>query len=939
MDPKVVKKIGKYEITGVIGQGGMGLVYLAEDRAIGRSVAIKTLTQGYIGQSDLLERFYHEAKAGILQHPNIVTVFDLGDQDGVPFIVMEYVSGQPLDKLISSGRLPSLIERLRIVEQVCSALGYAHRRGVVHRDIKPSNVIVQSDGVVKIIDFGIARVNNSQATQTGYVVGTLSYVAPERIMGEPFDGRSDIFAVGIMLYFLLTGRLPFLGEDASVLHKLLTEQHPPLSTYISNYPPVLDAILDRALAKNPKQRYSTAEDFAADLSALIEDLKNNPVPDPITITPRRKAEAVRQTEVLGTEKTGDSQRITGSDERGSEDKTVLRGQIASGLLEADAQGSRHHPNSEPSDTRTVDSGIPGSLTGLFQSVSGQVQEVSSAVSTPDSRVSDKVLRPRVMLTFTSSADPVLTGKSVPVDHLPFSIGREQDADLPISSDRALSRQHCVIDWVDGAYIIRDLGSGNGTWVNGRPLRNRSEILLFGAVIRFSDATALIFVSIDLAELPDLTGSIIGDRFRLDELIRGSKKSALYRGEDQRLPQSVAVKLLSPDLAIYPGYLEQLNREASIAARVHHPHIARVIDYGIHTLNLGAQREVRAQYVCTEFMAGGSLANRIQGRKFLKPEETVNWLRPISDALQYAHQQNVVHCGLKATSVVFDDESNAYLTDFAVATHSSHASTPMFLATPELMAPEQWDGLAPTHHTDQYSLAVLTYYSLSGAWPFVGQQDPHVRLRNFDRGPVPVHEEARRLWNISVPKATSEVILRALSVKPENRFPSVRDFYSSFLASLTSSVSIPAEPSVFLSYRRDVASGWATLFARELRRHGISVFVDVERRDNVLQFPGWLKKAISNCDVFVCLLSATTLESKWVREEIRVAHENERLMVPVFQEDFKHPESFAELESHIETLLNYQGVTLLDRKNEYIDAAITKLAKMIERSVGRDQKDL
>jgi eukaryotic-like serine/threonine-protein kinase len=275
------KKIGKYEITGILGRGGMGVVYRAEDKRIGRLVAIKTLTEGFSGQPEMLERFYREAQAGILQHPNIVIVYDLGDEDGVPFIVMEFVEGEPLDKLISSGRQISIVEKLGIIEQVCAALGYAHQRGVVHRDIKPANVMVQPNGHAKLVDFGIARVQSSKGesglTRTGNVIGTIHYIAPERLKGRPFDGRSDIFSTGVMLYLLLTGQLPFTGEDMAVLQKLVNDPHPPLGTFLSNYPPALDAIIDRALAKDPDQRYSTAEEFANDLHAVGEELKKGQV--------------------------------------------------------------------------------------------------------------------------------------------------------------------------------------------------------------------------------------------------------------------------------------------------------------------------------------------------------------------------------------------------------------------------------------------------------------------------------------------------------------------------------------------------------------------------------------------------------------------------------------------------------------------------------------
>ena len=281
MEATEKRKIGKYEITGTLGRGGMGVVYRAEDKRIGRKVAIKTLIGDFANQPEMLERFYREAQAGILQHPNIVIVYDLGDEDGAPFIVMEFVEGEPLDKIVNSGRQLPLIDKLSIIEQVCLGLGFAHRRGVVHRDIKPANVIVQPDGHAKIVDFGIARVQGSgvegSLTRTGNVIGTIYYIAPERLKGQPFDGRSDIFAAGIMLYQLLAGQLPFSGEDMTVLQKLVNEQHPPLSQFLQNYPPQLDAILDRALAKDPEQRYATADEFAADLHGLAEELKKGQI--------------------------------------------------------------------------------------------------------------------------------------------------------------------------------------------------------------------------------------------------------------------------------------------------------------------------------------------------------------------------------------------------------------------------------------------------------------------------------------------------------------------------------------------------------------------------------------------------------------------------------------------------------------------------------------
>ena len=170
---------------------------------MGRQVAIKTVTEGLSNDAGMLQRFYREAeKMGMLKHPNIITVYDLGEQDGFPYIVMEYVEGDPLDRMILSEKPVSLIFKLRIIEQVCAALGYAHQNDVVHRDVKPANVIVRPDGVAKLLDFGIARQENRNIdrglTEPGGVIGTVPYMAPERLRGAPLDGRSDIFATGVL---------------------------------------------------------------------------------------------------------------------------------------------------------------------------------------------------------------------------------------------------------------------------------------------------------------------------------------------------------------------------------------------------------------------------------------------------------------------------------------------------------------------------------------------------------------------------------------------------------------------------------------------------------------------------------------------------------------------------------------------------------------------
>jgi hypothetical protein len=268
-------RIGKYDVTGVIGRGGMGIVYRATDPRIGRPVAIKVLTGFFSEDSELLARFYREAKStGSLQHQNIVTVYELGDQDGFPYLVMEYLEGESLDSIIASRKPLSISEKLGIMIRVCDGLSFAHERGIIHRDIKPANIVVLTSGAVKIVDFGIAQVGNKRLTRTGQVVGSINYMSPEQLNDTvELDARTDVYSAGVVLFQLLTGVLPFEGRDtSSTLLKIVRDPPPPLNKFITLFPPELETISQKALMKDRDQRYASAEDLAFDLTRLRQQL-------------------------------------------------------------------------------------------------------------------------------------------------------------------------------------------------------------------------------------------------------------------------------------------------------------------------------------------------------------------------------------------------------------------------------------------------------------------------------------------------------------------------------------------------------------------------------------------------------------------------------------------------------------------------------------------
>ena len=266
------KRIGKYLVTGRIGRGGMGMVYRGWDEVLEREVAVKTLTLEGSLDEESRRRFNIEAKAAArLQHPNIITVYELGEDRGLPFIAMELLPGTDLEGLMRSGEPLMLQEKLDLVIQVCRDLAYAHDHRIVHRDIKPSNVRVLEDGSIKIMDFGIAKLGGTGVTKTGMMVGTVHYMSPEQICGQTLDGRSDLFSVGVILYELLAGRRPFVGEGVTgVLYKIIHDEPAELElAELGAEASGLRETLRRMLAKDREQRPATAAVLADELSTLL----------------------------------------------------------------------------------------------------------------------------------------------------------------------------------------------------------------------------------------------------------------------------------------------------------------------------------------------------------------------------------------------------------------------------------------------------------------------------------------------------------------------------------------------------------------------------------------------------------------------------------------------------------------------------------------------
>jgi serine/threonine protein kinase len=257
----------------------MGVVYKATDPRLGRLVAIKMMTGGFADDPELLKRFYREAQSTAnLNHPNIVTVYDMGDQDGTPYLVMQFLEGESLQAIIKSRRELSLLTKTNYLLQVCHGLQHAHEQEITHRDVKPGNIMVLPDGKVKIVDFGVARIGSDRMTRPGQVMGSFSYMSPEQIDDREVDARSDIFALGIVMYEFFAYAPPFQGRDmSSILLKILYDPAPPLSSYLGEYPAGFDAILERALAKKRADRYQSVDEMRFDLAEVELQLRKETV--------------------------------------------------------------------------------------------------------------------------------------------------------------------------------------------------------------------------------------------------------------------------------------------------------------------------------------------------------------------------------------------------------------------------------------------------------------------------------------------------------------------------------------------------------------------------------------------------------------------------------------------------------------------------------------
>ncbi len=934
----------RFILEEVVGIGGMGTVYRGRDtlkieaRDRDPYVAVKVLNESFKDHPDSFIALQREAsRQRQLAHPNIATVYDFDRDGGVVFITMEYLQGTNLDKLIKEDARPNGgLEPARvmpIIEGLCAALGYAHSAGFVHADLKPGNCYLTESNQVKILDFGLASAMKepSQGVEDQTLFNprnmgalTPAYASPEMFSEETeADPRDDIYGLACVIYELFTGKHPFhrMRADEAQAEGLQMQ-------WVKNLSRRQNLCLQRALAFEREERTPTAQEF------LSEMQQAGSMTNERTVLPLL---AVLTSALAGVgiwrfwEPMADWVIVAIGSAVGLSGFWTWRalrspqaGSRSSGQTDTTAPPEAYQDSENPAPVD--DSDIAESATVFaappeaFDAVAQHDQTVFTSNATDASRG-----KLPIAIVAQVSKDPALLGQRFPCNHFPFTIGRSSENDLQVL-DPHVSRRHAIIEQSDKGYLIQATGS-NGVLVNGSLVQNAEYPLHFGDEIRLSEETQLSLIA-NIPALPNLTGVLIKERYELGDLIHSGVKASTYRASDREMPRQLAIKLFTPDLLDLELYREQFDRQRNLASRLEHPAINRPVDSGEADLSV-AGVSVSVPFIATEWRSGGNLSSRIK-QEPVAIETIVTWIDQIGDALAFAHQEGVVHGDLKPSCILFGQADRPYVTDFAMAHDSERTALTGVLGAPAFLAPEQWDGQAATTKTDQFSLGILTYMMVTGNRPFEGQTDPEMRERNFARGPREAHKEAELNGREDVPAAVSNVLTKALSEKPDDRYGDVVDFCKAFGAA--AAATNWDKPSVFISYRRGDSSGWANVLEQGLKlQHDLDVFLDTGSVDRANLVSKRIDDAIASRDVFVCLLDESTLGSDWVLRELALARDHNRVMIPVFREDFDLRKAMEMGNEDVQALLEHNGVTLLDRQGVYIDAAMNELAALIFRA--------
>jgi serine/threonine-protein kinase len=490
---------GRYQVEARIGSGGMAEVYRGFDPVLNRTVAIKVLHSQFARDTSFVQRFRREAQAAArLNQPNIVGVYDTGADDGTQYIVMEFIEGRTLAEFMQTGRRPTPVQAAEIAQKIAAAIAAAHAQGVIHRDIKPGNVMVTRDGTVKVMDFGIARVLGPEtAPQTSAVLGTASYLSPEQAQGGPVDARTDIYSLGAVLYELLTGQPPFTGDTpVAVAYKQVNETPAVPSSINPDVPARLDAVVMKALSKNPSNRYQTAQEFSADLGRVIAGQE-------VEATPLMPADTADATQVISRPSTQTAVLPPPEEPEGSGRKVwlgILIGVLVVGLL---AAGGYLLVNSLTGDDQ-------GSVTVVVPNVVGETQTEAEALL-EERRLEVEVRRREV--------DPEVTEPGIVVDQNPEE-GQEVASGFVVTIFVAVEPDTVAVPDLEGLTVSQAQSALSDEGLTlGSQLQEPSNEIPSGQIVRSEPAAGeevepgtavdvVVSTGPEMVEVPDVSSACL-----------------------------------------------------------------------------------------------------------------------------------------------------------------------------------------------------------------------------------------------------------------------------------------------------------------------------------------------------------------------------------------------------------------------------------------------
>jgi serine/threonine protein kinase len=702
-DDLLYQELDEYRLEALLGQGGMARVYRGFDVRLKRPAAIKVIDTPFRADPDYLARFEREAQAvGQLKHPHIVGVYRYGEAHNLLYIAMEYIEGADLATILAGyheeQRLMAFEDVSRIIRPICLALDYAHSRGVIHRDVKPSNIMLNPQGQPILTDFGLALLDNQTR---GEIFGTPHYIAPEQVVSSAGAvPQSDLYSLGVILYEILTGRLPFDAahpHDVAMLH--LTESAPPPRQIRPELGPELEAVILKALAKEPDARYASGAALAEALEQALVALQ----PGEIFALPEIVSEATDSAEVR------------------------LPEALSTPLPLLAEPGLSVHPQAKKGQVITT--------RYILKHIRALLSELTATLT-------EEGLRQ----LYTDLPE------FKPVHHqLARSNGKAEII------DRLLEYAEQTLQLNDLLALAKELNP------------------------RLYDKHQPYYELISLGRR-DLLGQDLG-KYHLVERLGQGGMADVYKAYQPGLARFVALKIIHSHLADNEEFLERFEREAMAVASLHHPSIVQVFDFA---------REDDLYYMIMEFVDGPTLEAELKlykEQQTLMPlAEVATLFRALAEAIDYAHSREVIHRDLKPGNIMFTSRRRVVLTDFGIArvmSLPSYTSQNAVVGTPAYMSPEQAQGEPVDSRSDIYSLGVILYEMVTGHVPFEGDNPIAIVLKLVSESwPLPTSV------NPLVPRAVEQVVLKAMSKNPADRYQTAGEMALALQQTLTA----PDEPS-------------------------------------------------------------------------------------------------------------------------------------------------